>query len=401
MTMKTLRALTLALVTAGCLTAASAQGLRPEVGKPLQQAGELLKANKAREALAKVREAESVAGITAAERQTIDAMKAAAAQRAGDWAAAIAPLEALAGRASGVQLGQYAEQLASAYAQLRNNAKATEWMNKAIAAGNNSATIKQLQGYLREASGDFAAVARDAGAAVAAAEQAGRRPEESDLLRLADAQNRTNNTAGYANTLGKLLANYPKKDYWNLYLGRLPRKAGFADRFLIDVLRLRLASGTLTRTEDYMELAQLAMQQGLPTEATRVVDLGYKAGVLGTGPEAARHQRLRDLALKESAELKDKLPVQATEAAGFKEGDGLVRVGSSFVAMGDVDRGIALIQQGISKGNLKRPEDARLRLGLAQLQSPKTRAAGVQTLRGVKGTDGAADIARLWLIVDR
>ncbi|KPF53115.1 hypothetical protein D621_10490 [beta proteobacterium AAP51] len=399
--MKTLRALTLALVTAGCLTAASAQGLRPEVGKPLQQAGELLKANKAKEALAKVREAEGVAGITAAERQTIDAMKAAAAQRAGDWAAAIAPLEALAGRASGAQLGQYAEQLASAYAQLRNNAKATEWMNKAIAAGNNSATIKQLQGYLREASGDFAAVARDAAAAVAAAEQAGRRPEESDLLRLADAQNRTNNAAGYASTLGKLLANYPKKDYWNLYLGRLPRKAGFADRFLIDVLRLRLASGTLTRTEDYMELAQLAMQQGLPTEATRVVDLGYKAGVLGTGPEAARHQRLRDLALKESAELKDKLPVQATEAAGFKEGDGLVRVGSSFVAMGEVDRGIALIQQGISKGNLKRPEDARLRLGLAQLQSPKTRAAGVQTLRGVKGTDGAADIARLWLIVDR
>ena len=401
MTMKTLRALTLALVAAGCLTAASAQGLRPEVGKPLQQAGELLKANKAKEALAKVREAESVAGITAAERQTIDAMKAAAAQRAGDFAAAIPPLEALAGRASGAQLGQYAEQLASAYAQVRNNAKATEWLNKAMAAGNNSATVKQLQGYLREASGDFAAVARDAGAAVAAAEQAGRRPEESDLLRLADAQNRTNNTAGYANTLGKLLANYPKKDYWNLYLGRLPRKAGFADRFLIDVLRLRLASGTLTRTEDYMELAQLAMQQGLPTEATRVVDLGYKAGVLGTGPEAARHQRLRDLALKESAELKDKLPVQATEAAGFKEGDGLVRVGSSFVAMGDVDRGIALIQQGISKGNLKRPEDARLRLGLAQLQSPKTRAAGVQTLRGVKGTDGAADIARLWLIVDR
>jgi hypothetical protein len=401
MTMKTLRALTLALVAAGCLTAASAQGLRPEVGKPLQQAGELLKANKAREALAKVREAESASGITAAERQTIDAMKAAAAQRANDLPTAIAALESMAGRASGSQLGQYAEQLASAYAQQRNNAKATEWMNKAIAAGNNSATIKQLQSYLQSVSGDFAAIARDAGAAVAAAEQAGRRPEEADLLRLADAQNRTNNTAGYVNTLSKLLTHHPKKDYWNLYLGRLPRKAGFADRFLIDVLRLRLASGTLTRTEDYMELAQLAMQQGLPTEATRVVDLGYKAGVLGTGPEAARHQRLRDLALKESAELKDKLPAQATEAAGFKEGDGLVRVGSSFVAMGEVDRGIALIQQGISKGNLKRPEDARLRLGLAQLQTPKTRAAGVQTLRSVKGTDGAADIARLWLIVDR
>ena len=399
--MKILRALTVALAAAAGLTAASAQGLRPEVGKPLQQAGDFLKAGKAKEALAKVREAESVGGITASERQTIDGMKAAAAQRANDMPTAIAALESLAGRASGAQLGQYAEQLASAYAQQRNNGKASEWANKAAAAGNNSATLKQLQSYLQNNSGDYNAIARDAGAAVSSAEQGGRRPDESDLLRLADAQNRTNNPNGYATTLEKLLAYYPKKDYWNLYLGRLPRKAGFADRFLIDVLRLRLASGTLTKTEDYMELAQLAMQQGLPTEATRVVDQGYKAGVLGTGAEAARHQRLRELAVKEEGELKGKLATLASEAAAFKEGDGLVRVGTSYVAFGEVDRGIELIQQGIKKGNLKRAEDAKLRLGLAQLQSAKTKSTATQTLRSVKGTDGAADIARLWLIVDR
>ena len=91
----------------------------------------------------------------------------------------------------------------------------------------------------------------------------------------------------------------------------------------------------------------------------------------------------------------------ATEAAGFREGDGLVRVGLSYVSLGEVDRGIELIQQGITKGNLKRAEDAKLRLGLAQLQSPKAKTAATQTLRSVKGTDGAADIARLWLIVDR
>ena len=96
-------------------------------------------------------------------------------------------------------------------------------------------------------------------AAVAAAEQAGRRPEEGDLLRLADAQQRTGNAAGYDATLAKLLAYYPKKDYWNAYLARLPRKAGFSPRFELDVLRLRLASGTLVKTEDYMEMAQLAL----------------------------------------------------------------------------------------------------------------------------------------------
>ena len=397
--MKTLRVLTLVLAAAGCINAASAQGVRPEVGKPLQQASDFLKAGRAKEALAKVREAENASGITAGERQTIDRMKAAAAQRAGDMATAIQALESLAERASGAQLGQYAEQLAGAYAQQRNNAKASDWINKAVQAGNNSAGVKQMQSYLQGASGDYTAIARDAAAAVAAAEHAGRRPDEGELLRLADAQQRTGNMAGYGSTLEKLLLNYPKKDYWNAYLSRLPRKVGFADRFALDVLRLRLASGTLSKPEDFMEFAQLSLQQGLPSEAKRVAEQGFKAGVLGTGAEAGRHQRLRDLAIKEEGEAKAKLASMAAEAEGFKEGDGLVKVGMSYVSLGDVDKGIELIGKGIAKGNLKRPEDAKLRLGLAQLQSGKARAAAVQTLRSVKGSDGAADIARLWTIL--
>ena len=397
--MKTLRALALALAAAGWLTMAQAQGVRPEVGKPLQQAVDLLKAGKAKEALVKVREAEAVPGITPSERQTIDGMKASAAQRAGDMPTAIQALESLASRASGAQLGAYAEQLASAYAQQKNNAKATEWLNKAIAAGNTGPSVKQLQTYLQAASGDYAAVVKDAGAAVAAAEQAGRRPEENDLLRLADAQQRTGNMVGYLVTLDKLLHAYPKKDYWNAYLGRLPRKSGFADRFALDLLRLRLASGTLTKAEDYMELAQLSLQAGVPVEARSVVDAGMKAGVLGTGPEAGRHQRLRDLAVKQEAEMKANLANLAAEAANFVEGDGLVKVGYSYVSFGESERGIELIRQGIAKGNLKRPEDAKLRLGMAQLQSPKTKAAAGQTLRSVKGADGATDIARLWTLI--
>ena len=397
--MKTLRALTLVLAAAGCINAASAQGVRPEVGKPLQQASDFLKAGRAKEALAKVREAENASGITAGERQTIDRMKAAAAQRAGDMATAIQALESLAERASGAQLGQYAEQLAGAYAQQRNNAKASDWINKAVQAGNNSASVKQMQSYLQGASGDYSAIARDAAAAVAAAEHAGRHPDEGELLRLADAQQRTGNMAGYGSTLEKLLLNYPKKDYWNAYLSRLPRKVGFADRFALDVLRLRLASGTLSKPEDFMEFAQLSLQQGLPSEAKRVAEQGFKTGVLGTGAEAGRHQRLRDLAIKEEGEAKAKLASMAAEAEGFKEGDGLVKVGMSYVSLGDVDKGIELISKGIAKGNLKRPEDAKLRLGLAQLQSGKARAAAVQTLRSVKGSDGAADIARLWTIL--
>ena len=197
----------------------------------------------------------------------------------------------------------------------------------------------------------------------------------------------------------RALAYYPKKDYWNAYLARLPRKAGFSPRFELDVLRLRLASGTLVKTEDYMELAQLALQAGLPAEAVRVIEQGYKAGALGTGPEAPRHQRLRDLAVKREAEARGKMAELTTEAAGFKEGDGLVRVGFAYASQGEADKGIELIQQGIAKGGLKHPDDAKLRLGMAQLQSPKAKGAAMQTLRSVKASDGAADIARLWIVL--
>ena len=390
--------LALLALTAGGAFVAQAQ-MRAEVGKPLQQASDFLKAGKAKEALAKVREAEAVGGKSAVEQATIDRMKAAAAQRAGDHGTAIQALESLYGRAGGAEQGQLAEQLASAYAQQRNTAKASEWINKAIAAGNTGGSVRQMQAYLQGASGDYSAIAKDAAAAVSGAEQAGRRPDEGDLLRLADAQQRTGNNAGYVVTLEKLLSYYPKKDYWNAYLSRLPRKSGFADRFALDLLRLRLASGTLSKTEEYMEMAQLSLQAGLPTEARRIVDQGIKAGVMGTGAEAARHQRLRELAVKQEGEAKTNLAGQAAEAATFKEGDGLVKVGYAYVSLGDVDKGIELIQQGIAKGNLKRAEDAKLRLGMAQLQSPKGKAAAVQTLRSIKGTDGVAEIARLWTIL--
>ncbi len=394
-----LLALGVALSLAAGLTTAQAQGVRPEVGKPLQQASELLRAGKAKEALAKAREADAVGGKTAAEQLTIDRMKAAAAQRAGDMGAAIQALEAIHGKVGGAEQGQVAEQLASAYAQQRNNAKATEWLNRAVAAGNNSGTIKQLQSYLQSTSGDFGAIAKDAGAAVSAAEQGGRRPDEGDLLRLADAQQRLNNTNGYVATLEKLVQYYPKKDYWAAYLGRLPRKAGFADRFALDLMRLKLANGLLTKTEDFMEMAQLCLQAGLPAEARRVAEQGFKSGALGTGPEANRHQRLRDLAIKQEAASKAALAAQVAEAEAAKEGDALVKVGYAHVSLGEVDKGIELIQKGIAKGSLKRPEDAKLRLGMAQLQSPKSKAAAIQTLRSVKGTEGAGDIARLFAIV--
>jgi hypothetical protein len=55
------------------------------------------------------------------------------------------------------------------------------------------------------------------------------------------------------------------------------------------------------------------------------------------------------------------------------------------------------MEQGIAKGGLKRLEDAKLHLGIACLLAGQ-KAKGMQVLKTVQGSDGTADLARLWLL---
>jgi hypothetical protein len=67
--------------------------------------------------------------------------------------------------------------------------------------------------------------------------------------------------------------------------------------------------------------------------------------------------------------------------------------------MGEYDKAQDLIQQGLAKDKLKYPEEARLRLAIAMLQSGKNKPAATKALRAIQGTDGAPEVARLYLAV--
>ena len=65
-------------------------------------------------------------------------------------------------------------------------------------------------------------------------------------------------------------------------------------------------------------------------------------------------------------------------------------------AAGQHERGLGVITQGIAKGGLRRPDDAQLHLGQVAWRAGKADAAKA-AFSAVKGSDGAADLARLWL----
>jgi tetratricopeptide (TPR) repeat protein len=382
-------------------TVVQAQAVRPEIGKPLQAAQELMRASKFKEALAKVREAEAVSGRSAQENYLIDSMRGSAASGAGDNTTAMRSFEAVvaSGKAPASSQLKMIEALVGLHYGARDYPTAIQWANRYFRDGGSGGQVRTLliQSYFQ--SGDFANTAKESLADIQADQKAGRTPSEEKLQLLANAYLRQKNTSGYISTIEKLLNYYPKKSLWADVVSRLQNKPGFADRLSLDVYRLKFATGNLSTPGDYMEMAQLALQAGFPSEAKKIVDEGYTTGVLGKGTEADRQKRLRDLTEKQVAENQKVISSgkEEAEANAARTGDALVTLGYNLVTGGQAAKGIPMIEAGIKKGNLKRPEDAKLLLGIAQIQAGQ-KAKGMQTLKTVQGTDGTNDLANLWVI---
>ena len=390
-------AASLALCTVG-----AQETVRPEIGKALQSANELIKAGKYKEALAKVRDADAVNGKTANESFVVERMRIAAASGAGEVDTAAKSFEVLSssGKVSPADKARMAESIAGGYYRAKDYAKAMQWSQRYFKEGGTSGSIRTLLIQSQYLSGDFSGAAKELVAEVQASEKGGTPPAEDRLKLLLNAalQNKDNITYVYA--VEKLVTYYPKKEYWVDLLSRMQRKPNFSDRFVLDAYRLSLATGSMTAANDYMEMAQLALQAGLPAEAKQVVDKGFTANVLGAGAEAERHKRLRDLVAKKLDEAKAAQADSEKQASADKEGTALVNIGFNQVFAGQTAKGLGMMQQGIAKGSLKRPEDAKLHLAIAQLvagDNAKAQAA----LKTVGGTDGAADLARLWALYAR
>jgi len=381
--------------------AAHAQGgLRPEVGKPLQAAEALIKSGKYREALGKVREADGVSGKSGAETTMVERMRLAAASGAGDADTAARSFDALSGSMGGAEKLRTIESIAGSYYRAKEYAKAQQWYARYFKEGGTSSANRTLMVQTQYLSGDFAGASKELMAEIQGAERSGAVPSEDRINLLMNAAVRQKDVSGEAFALERLVTYYPKKEYWVTLLSRLQRKPNFSDRLSLDTYRLSLATASMSSAADYSELAQLALQAGSGAEAKQVIDKGFAAGILGAGPEAERHKRLRDLVNKRIDEAKKTQAEDEKAALAAKDGNDLVTIGMNRVYEGQKAGGLQLMSQGIAKGGLKRAEDAKLHLGIAQLVAGEN-AKAQATLKTVSGNDGTADLARLWSLYAR
>ncbi|ATJ90082.1 tetratricopeptide repeat protein [Acetobacter tropicalis] len=376
----------------------AADTLGPDVGKALMQAQSALAAHNYPKAMAAVDAADAVKSKSDYDSYTINQMRAAVATQAGNVDAATAAYDKLI--ASPRTPKDTKHQMLMSEATMAYNAKDYPRAVKAIEryqkeAGPNATmgTLLAQSYYLQK---DYPNTVRVLKEQIDAEVKAKKAPAESQLQMLAASASAMKDSTTSTHAYVLLATYYPKKEYWDLLLHELIVNAKIPPTLQLDVYRIRLAAGNVTQSRDFMEMTEIAMQNGMPQLALDLMNDGYKANVLGQGAEAPRQARLKALVEKTVADKKASIAADEAAALKAKTGDDLLNVGYNYVTFGQADKGLDLMQQAITKG-VSDVNIARLHLGLAQMQAGKKDAA-IATLKTVEGETGAHDIAQLWVL---
>ncbi len=399
MRMTMLRTTIFAAAVLAAAPSSAQEALRPAIGKPLAAAKSFMAAHNYAKAMAQVRVADAVGGKTGYESFVIEEMRAAIASASGDTATAQRTYQDLlaSGRVpASEQIKLIMAEASIAYTQ-KNYTAAVGWIDKYFKAGGADPAMHTLLINAYYQQNNFAKAGELQAAQIQAEYRAKQKPTESQLQLLYRCQTETKDSAGAFTTMSALIYFYPKPDYWLNVIDTVRRKPGFSDRLTLDLDRLEFALGLIKTPADTMDMIELALQIPLPGEAKDMTDKAYAAGILGTGPEAPREQRLRDLVNKTYAQILPTLTKTEADAASDHDGNRLAMLGAQYVSYGNTDKGIVLLLAALRKDQLRHPEDTKLSLALAYLKAGQKPKA-IATFRTVGGNEGAGDLAKLWLL---
>ncbi|HEY4343312.1 MAG TPA: hypothetical protein VGN05_03125 [Parvibaculum sp.] len=387
------------LVLTLCLAAPSAAraatvGLA--VGEPLKEAQDLSKAGKYADALRKVKTANALSGKTPYESFVIDDFAAFLNMKLKDYAAAAQAAEAAlaTGQVTDKERPERLKTLVQISYTAKNYGKVIAFAKQYQQAAGPDAEMQRLVTQAYYLQKDYPDAEASAKALTASQTAAGRKPDEAILQLWLSSAFYAQDKSGQQAALTALVENYSSPAYIGDLLNLVEADLGKSDRMSLEVFRLERAAGLLKTSDAYTEMAQLAIQLGLPGEARAVMAQGFAAGVLG-GKNKSREQRLEAMAKQQAGQDE---PALAATAGTSKARAALAEAYASY---GKDDKAIALYKDVLAAA----PRDADLvRLHLGQAYLVKGDVASARKSFAAVGDAklaGLARLARLWIAVAR
>ncbi len=389
-----------------------------KVGKPLQEAQASMQKKQWDAALAKIKEAQAVEKKTPFEEYKINEFLASVLLNQKKYGDAANTFENIlnSGFLPAAEVDESVKRLALLNFQVQRYGKSVDYMKRYLQNHPNDVEMQTLLGQAYFVQKDYKSAITATQGAVATVEKSGKKPDENSLQLILRSNYELKDDPGVQAGLEKLVRYYPKPDYWRSLLASVQRNQQ-SERQSLETYRLMLETGILDQPSQYLEMAQLAMSQGLPGEAQKVMEKGYANGAFGAkapaatdpkpaaptgagqnGGDQARYERTLTGAKKLAEADKAGLPKLEKEAEASSSGQADVALGIAYLSYEQYDQAIAALERGINKKTgVKDPDDAQINLGIAYLRKgdhDKARAA----FKAVKTEGPWMQIAKLWSI---
>ena len=380
------------------MAAEKAPTVAPAVGKPLQEAQTFMKANKFKEAAEKAQEAVGAAK-SPYEVYVANEILGGALIRAQDYPNALKALEASlnSGQMKPEEKVQRLKMLTQINYQSKNYAKTIDLAGQYLKEQPGDAEVQVLVGQSYFLTNDFKKASEALRAIIKASDAANRPVKEETLALLMSSEFQQKNDEGVKSALEMLVTRYPKPQYTKDLISTYEKGLrGGSTKTNLDLYVIKYNAGLLTKAEDYTGMTELALQDGMPGLAKKVMDKGMADGVLGQGAQKDREARMLNMATTQAAADQKTLAAGEAEAAKAKNGDPMIKTGEAYWSYGMYDKAIALTEAGIAKG-VTDADDAKLRLGIAYIGAGQ-RAKALETFKGITAGSVPAQLASLWKI---
>jgi tetratricopeptide (TPR) repeat protein len=366
------------------------------IGKEMNAAQKAMAASQWSEMIKDLEAAEAHPGLTAYDKTKISDFKGYAYVKLNNLKAAEAAYEAAiaAGAYTPEELARTIRLLFQVAAQNGQNAKAIEYGKTATegstATPNDFLLMAQLY-YLQK---DCKSSSIWADKAVASYRKANEAPKEVLYQFKLQCASDAGDTAAMKAGLYDLVRLTNKTSYWNNLI-RLERQDERDDNNTRMIYRVMYDTNSMNADTDYIEMAQLLGDAGLPGEAQAVLEKVMSSGVLKDEHKERTTRLLAALKTRADADKKG-LPALDAEATKNPAGQLDVKLGEVYFGAGDYQNAATAITRGIGKGQIKQPEEAYVYLGRAEV-ALKNNAEAKKAFEKLKSVPNISPrVLKLW-----
>jgi tetratricopeptide (TPR) repeat protein len=285
--------------------------------------------------------------------------------------------------------------LTQVYYQVDNFPKVIEYGNRALKAGA-PADFALYVGQAYYLTKDYKSTIAVMGDVVSKLEAEGKPPGEQNIRIIHGACAALEDAACITAQAEKLVKYYPKPEYWQNVVVSMMR-SDTTDTQMLNVMRLAMHVDAMTTSDQFTEMAEIALNTGLPGEAMAALEQGFTKNVFKDARVVDQIKKMQERAKASAATDKASLAQQEASAKANAAGNADVKLGAAYLSYGDTAKAIEALNRGIGKGGVRNSDEAGLLLGIAHLRAGNKPEAA-KAFETVNKDPTLTRVAKLWLL---